>query len=286
DSGYLPLRIHGPMNDQDITVDGSVSSQFISGLLIAMSAHHSTRRLVVHGLTSLPYIELTLNLLQQFGVRWIQRTEGVFVKEEGSLSATQIHVPCDWSSAATMMVAAALCANDKIELLGLDRNSLHADKAALQLLAAAGVRSEWTSHDMSLIIYRSKPRSFQFDFGDCPDLVPVAMVLASASNGECKFFNTSRLRFKESHRGLAMQEELGKAGITTKVLENEIIVQPGVGQAGCFSSHADHRIAMAMTLFAMAHQGGVVEPVDCVDKSYSQFFDYLTLLGAKVQVEK
>ena len=282
DAGSLPLVIHGPMNPRDITIDGSISSQFVSGWLVAMSAHYEQRKLIVHGLTSFPYIELTLKYLQSFGVCWVIDSDGVFVKENGVLQAAQIQVPSDWSSAAVMLVAAALCAYDKLDVLGLERDSVHADKAILHLLSMAEIPTEWSSEGDSIRVYKKQPRAFDFDFSDCPDLVPVAMVLAAASDGECTFHNTQRLRYKESNRGRVMQEEFGKSGIVVEVMENEIRVRPGVGKRALFSSQGDHRIAMAMTVFAMANQGGEVEGVQCVHKSYPQFYN--DLLGLEAQL--
>ena len=285
DAGSLPLRIQGPIKSRDVIVDGSVSSQFVSGLLIALSAHRSTASVVVQSVSSQPYIHLTVELLRQFGVHWRCDDSSVYVKTDGHLHAARLQVPGDWSAAATMMVAAVLCADGEIELRGLNRNSVHADSAVMHLLAAADVPVRWSPDAAGVLVRKVKPKAFEFDFGDCPDLVPVAMVLAAASSGECKLLNTSRLRYKESNRAWVMQQELAKAGITVKVSENEIAVLPGIGRHAQFSSHGDHRVAMAMSIFAMANAGGTVVEASCVDKSYANFFDDLALLGASLKLE-
>jgi len=278
--GLLPLEIHGPIVPANISLDGSISSQFLSGILIAFSALPESRRVVVRNLSSLPYVLLTLDILKKFGVSWSYDGKEVFEKELGALRATRISVPGDWSSAATLLVAGALCAPDGIEVVGIDINSLHADKSILQLLDVAGIRTHKISDGIR--VKKTVPQSFEFDFGDCPDLVPIAMVLAASSTGDCILKNTSRLRYKESNRGEVMKQQLSKAGIEIIIFDNSIMVKPTTAKYADFSACGDHRIAMALTLFSMVNNGGSVDGVECIGKSYRDFFKDLRLLGALI----
>jgi 3-phosphoshikimate 1-carboxyvinyltransferase len=278
--GLLPLTIKGPIVPADVTVDGSVSSQFLSGLLIAFSALPDRRKIVVRQLSSVPYAMLTLDILKRFGVQWTFDNKGVFEKESGTLRATRIMVPGDWSSAATLLVAGSLCAVGGIEVAGIDLNSVHADKNIINLLDVAGIETHQTTD--GLAVKKSTPAAFEFDFGDCPDLVPIAIVLAASSKGECTLKNTARLRYKESDRGMVMQHQLCRAGIEVMLFENCIKVKPTTPNFAHFSACGDHRIAMALSLFSMAHKGGSVDGAECIGKSYRDFFKDLIQLGGLI----
>ena len=281
--GRLPLRIRGPMIPADVILDGSVSSQFVSGLLIAMSALPESRRIEVRGMQSFPYVKLTVEVLSHFGVEWSCDPSGVFLKQGGALTAAHIIVPGDWSSAATMLVAAALCASEGVVVEGVSMSSFHADRAVISLLDAAGIPTYIKANGIE--VRAGNPTAFDFDFSDCPDLVPIAIVLAASSNGVCTLYNTSRLRFKESDRGRVMQMELRKAGVVVSLSENSILVNPARGMRADFNAHGDHRIAMALTLFALAHRGGTIEGAECVAKSYPNFFSDLVKLGSSLHFE-
>jgi len=282
-SGNLPLMVKGPLISKDVVVDGSISSQFVSGLKIALSSKSERRQILIEQLTSLPYVHLTMNILRDFGVNWSNHSGGIFVKEEGFLMPTRISVAADWSSASALLVAGALCSNEKLELLGLDMNSGHADRAILQILQIAGIRTELRGN--LLCVFRGAPQAFDFDFSDCPDLVPVAMTLAASSKGRCKFWGTSRLRFKESDRAQTMKMELERAGVSVEVYDNHMVINPHLCNSANFFSHGDHRVAMAMTIFALANHGGTIFGADTVSKSYPNFFNDLISIGAHLTMD-
>lgn len=109
------------------------------------------------------------------------------------------------------------------------------------------------------------------------------MVLAASSTGNCILKNTSRLRYKESNRGEVMKQQLLKAGIEVMISENHIKVKPSTAKFSDFSACGDHRIAMALTLFSMAHNGGTIDGVECIGKSYKDFFRNMIQLGALIR---
>jgi 3-phosphoshikimate 1-carboxyvinyltransferase len=287
-SGYLPIQIKGPLKPATITVDGSLSSQFLTGLLMAYAASGSTDAVIhVQDLKSKPYIDLTLSVLNSFGwkVQHQSYERFEFLAHPPLEAHIEYTVEGDWSGAAFLLVAGAIAG--PITVKGLQLNSTQADKAVMQALKATGASIDIINEDAIFIgPSTNELNAFEFDATDCPDLFPPLVALAAVCNGVSTIKGVSRLAHKESDRGITLQTEFAKLGIRIDLNEDTMLVYGGTGIHGAevFSQH-DHRIAMACGVAALCADGPVtITDAEAVNKSYTDFYAHLKHLGAKVDL--
>jgi len=285
DAGKLPLQIQGPIKPQNITVDGSLSSQFLTGLLMAYGGAGATDcTITVTNLKSKPYIDLTLAVMNHFGwhVNCINHEQFVFKAADNKqlLDPITYQVEGDWSGASFLLVAGAIAGGIVVE--GLDPFSTQADKAVLQALIDSGCQ---ISIQPTRIEIAPLPlKAFHFNATDCPDLFPPLVALASFCVGKTVIEGVSRLAHKESDRALTLQEEFGKLGVSITLQDDLMIIEGGKGvTGGVVHSRHDHRIAMACAVAALKANGVVeIEDADAINKSYPHFFKDLSYLSAVV----
>ncbi|SEW54709.1 3-phosphoshikimate 1-carboxyvinyltransferase [Chitinophaga arvensicola] len=281
--GKLPLHIQGPLQPKNITIDGSLSSQFLTGLLMAYGAAAENVTITVTDLKSKPYIALTLQLMAHFGVQVEEKNFETFhFGKQQAYNACDYTVEGDWSGAAFLLVAAAVAG--KAEVQHLNTSSAQSDKAILEALEKAG--AQMMSGVFTVNIEKGGLNAFEIDATDCPDLFPPLVALAANCNGTTKIKGVSRLAHKESDRGLTLQEEFGKMGIKIDLQGDIMLVHGGTGIKGAHvHSHNDHRIAMACAVAALTADGPVIiDNAEAINKSYPEFYDHLELLGGKVAV--
>ncbi|MEP6747091.1 MAG: 3-phosphoshikimate 1-carboxyvinyltransferase [Bacteroidota bacterium] len=287
--GKLPLIIQGPVEPANITVDGSLSSQFLTGLLMAYAAADAKDvSIAVTDLKSRPYIDLTLNVMKQFGLKVPENKNyqsfyfaAGQTTHDAPLTAHHYTVEGDWSGGAFLLVAGAIAGN--ITVKGLDVYSTQADKAVLQALIDCGAG---ISIEPAQIELRPLPlKAFHFNATDCPDLFPPLVALAACCNGTTSIEGASRLTHKESNRALTLQEEFRKLGIEIILQDDLMLIKGGTGLKGAMvHSRHDHRIAMACAVAALKAGGEVViEEADAINKSYPDFYEHLEKLGATLQ---
>ena len=288
--GKLPLVIKGPLTPSNITVDGSLSSQFLTGLLFAFAASATEEvTITVIDLKSKPYIDLSLKVLKDFGYSIINNNyESFTVKPSQKGKATQqveYTVEGDWSGASFLLVAGAIAGD--ITVKGLDTNSTQADKAILQALIDSGSRISIQDSQIEIaspLQSINGLKAFHFDATDCPDLFPPLVALAAYCTGKTVIQGVSRLAHKESDRGLTLQDEFGKLGVEIVLQDDLMIVNGGNGLNGAsVHSRHDHRIAMACAVAALKASGNVViEEAEAINKSYPDFYKHIEKLGALV----
>jgi len=279
--GKLPIQIQGPLVPSNITIDGSLSSQFLTGLLMAYAAAGANDvRITVNDLKSRPYIDLTLDVLKKFGVEVTNNNYESFAFHGSTLQPATYTVEGDWSGGAFLIVAGAIAG--PIVINGLDAHSTQADKAILQAVMDSGASLSVTSDKIE--VGPAALKAFQFDATDCPDLFPPLVALASYCQGTSVIQGVSRLAHKESDRGITLQEEFGKMGIEVRLQDDIMLVTGGTGVHGAVvHSHHDHRIAMACAVAALKADGDTeIEVAEAVGKSYPDFFDHMKQLGAIV----
>ncbi len=292
--GKLPLNIQGPIVPKNITIDGSLSSQFLTGLLLAYAASNASDvSITVTNLKSKPYIDLTLDVMKQFGLKvpenknyesfYFTKSDFDSAQSSGETPSTALRaytVEGDWSGAAFLLVAGAIAGN--IVVKGLDVFSPQADKAVLQALMDCGCIISIQPEQIEIGPAPLKP--FHFDATECPDLFPPLVALASYCNGKTVIEGTTRLTHKESNRALTLQEEFGKLGVTIELQDDLMIVHGGGGLKGAtVHSRHDHRIAMACAVAALKAEGDVtIEEAEAINKSYPDFYEHLKLLKASV----
>lgn len=288
-NGKLPLHIEGPLVPTNITVDGSLSSQFLTGLLMAYAASNAKDvTITVKDLKSKPYIDLTLRVLKDFGMKVPQVSHHelfYFSDEEHSAPKGEFSytIEGDWSGAAFLFVAGAI--NAPIVIEGMRSDSVQADMKIIDAIRDAGAELilEGTNYRVSPAVLTA----FEFDATECPDLFPPLVALAAYCKGTTKIKGVSRLAHKESNRGLTLQDVFGKMGIMIDLDSDIMLVHGGSQPKGAnVSSHHDHRIAMAAAVAALGAEGPVViTDAEAIEKSYPAFYKDLLQLGAQVKTE-
>ncbi|MGE7776987.1 3-phosphoshikimate 1-carboxyvinyltransferase [Chitinophaga sp. NPDC101104] len=282
--GKLPLEILGPLQAKDITIDGSLSSQFLTGLLMAFGSVAEKATITVDNLKSKPYIALTLQLMAHFGVKVRNENfERFHFESKQTYRAGEYTVEGDWSGAAFLLVAAAVAG--KAEVHHLNTQSAQSDKAIMEALEKAG--ADILPGMFTIIVGKDGLKPFEIDATDCPDLFPPLVALAANCQGTTVIKGVSRLAHKESDRGLTLQQEFGKMGIRIDLDGDLMHVHGGTGIKGArVSSHNDHRIAMACAVAALTADGPVViDNAEAINKSYPEFYDHLQQLGVTVVTE-
>ena len=290
EGGKLPLSIEGPLLPKTIEVDGSLSSQFLTGLLMAFSAANA-KGVTIHvkDLKRKPYIDLTLSVLQSFGMKipYVLRYEEFIFDDADHVQPSgdfDYHVEGDWSGAAFLFVAGAIAGG--IRILGMRPDSVQADRKILEAITDAG--AELKLDDGVYQVAPGKLKAFSFDATECPDLFPPLVALAAYCEGVTTITGTLRLTHKESNRALTLQDVFGKMGVQID-LEGDIMkVHGGKGIQGAqVHSHHDHRIAMAAAVAALGANGAVtIEDAEAIDKSYPEFYIDLRRLGTEVSLRK
>ncbi len=288
-SGKLPLHVKGPLVPKNIVVDGSLSSQFLTGLLMAYSASNAKNVTIeVRDLKSKPYIDLTLRVLHDFGMKVPVVKDHEFFTFSAEdhnhpKGAFSYNVEGDWSGAAFLFVAGAI--NNPIVIEGMRADSVQADMKILEAIKDAGAL---LSHEGKRYEVTPAPLyAFEFDATECPDLFPPLVALAAYCKGITKIKGVNRLTHKESNRGLTLQDVFGKMGILVELEGDMMLVHGGAQPKGAkVHSHHDHRIAMAAAVAALGADGPVeIADAEAIDKSYPAFYNDLIQLGVRVDRE-
>lgn len=282
DALTLPLRFSGPVRGGTVVVDGSESSQFVSGLLMAMPLANEDTVLVVENLKSRPYLDLTLEVLNSFGITI--HHEGYrrfFIRGNQRFQPADIRTEGDWSGGAFLLVAGAI--NGNLRITGLDVKSRQADRAILDALKSAG--ADVAIENQDIIVKSGKLKAFGFDATHSPDLFPPLAVLAAHCEGISFLRGADRLIHKESNRAGALVEELGKMNVNINIQQNEMTIVGGRSRGNHLSSHSDHRMVMAAAVMAFNASGETtIGQAECVNKSWPEFFKTMSAAGADISI--
>ncbi len=286
EGGFPPLRARGPLRGGAARVDGSESSQAVSGLLAALALAEGDSMLEVERLASGGYLDLTLATMRDFGLRVDEeRTEDgsrrFRIPGGQTPRARDFTVEGDWSGAAFPLVAGATAGAEGAPLVveGLRADSTQPDRAILEALRLAGAEPRVEGDAVS--IARAELRAFRFDATDCPDLFPPLVALAASCPGVTELRGARRLRAKESDRALALAGEFGMLGVAVELDGDLMRVRGGPIGGGRADSRGDHRVAMALAVAALSADGPVtIRGASCVAKSWPSFFAELDRLRA------
>jgi 3-phosphoshikimate 1-carboxyvinyltransferase len=280
EGGFIPLMIKGPLKGGRCEIDGSISSQLLTGLLMALPLAAEDSEISVRDLKSKPYIDMTIQVLDKFGIRVRNRNYILFnIEGNQKYQAGSFEVEGDWSGGAFLLVAGAV--NGEVTVHGLRSDSRQSDKAILTALDSAGARM--SVRENSIIISKSDLRSFKFDATESPDLFPPLVALASYCRGISVINGVSRLAYKESDRANALKEEFGKLNIKVEMKGDTMLITGGEVRGATIDSNNDHRIAMAAAVAALrASDKVIIKDSDCVAKSYPGFFNDLKQIGVFV----
>jgi 3-phosphoshikimate 1-carboxyvinyltransferase len=280
--GHAPLSIRGPLAAGKIRIDGSLSSQFLTGLLTALPLCPGDSEIRVDHLKSKPYAAMTMAVLSSFGVAVEADRDFEFFRIPGrqSYRCPDYAIEGDWSGASFILAAAALCGEATVA--NLRRDSLQADRLFLDALDSAGALID--AGEDSVSVRRAELKSFEFDATDCPDLFPPLAALALRCQGTSRILGAGRLRHKESDRASILIKELSGLGARIVLRGDALEIEGPVRiRGGRVDSHNDHRIAMAGALAGLLSDEGVeISGPECVGKSYPDYFEDLKALGGDV----
>lgn len=284
ENGHMPLKCEGKLPAGLYTIDGGVSSQFISGLLMALPLTGIQSKIAVTGKQeSASYIGLTLNALGQFGIEIQSTTDGYIIPsgQEFTTPATQVAVEGDWSAAAFWLTA-GVAGSKPVTCTGLGYEcSAQGDRRIVDVLRKMGADIATAGNTVT-----ARPSSLtaaQIDCADIPDLVPILAVAASSAQGTTIFDNIRRLRIKESDRVQSILQLLGMAGIYAFASDNTLTVTGGPARSCTYDPSGDHRMAMAAAVLASVKDVKItISDAECTAKSYPAFFDDFNALGGIV----
>jgi 3-phosphoshikimate 1-carboxyvinyltransferase len=281
-NGCPPLTVKGPLKGGKATVDGAISSQLLTGLLMALPKAPEDSRLKVENLKSIPYIDMTLALLKNFGID-VRHTnyETFFIKgmQTFRFPRNEYWVEGDWSGAAFLLAAGAV--GGTVTVTGLDTGSPQADRKIIQALELAGANINITKNTVE--VTKSKLKAFHFDATHCPDLFPPLVALACNCEGKTVLTGVERLIHKESNRALALEKEFTALGGEIRVAGNQMEITGKRLKGGTIDSHNDHRIAMAGAVAGInVSHHVIIEGSECTAKSYPNFFEDMKSIGASV----
>ena len=257
------LTVCGRLCGGEFRIDGTRSSQFVTGLLFALPLLQEDSTLIIEGAAqSLSYVAMTEQILREFGIRFTKENNVYHIPAAQHYRAERITVEGDWSNAAFLYALNEL--GGTAQITGLRVDSVQGDSVCLPYFAKLG----------------REP----LELSDCPDLAPVLFALAALRGG--RFTGCKRLRLKESDRIAAMQRELAKCGITLSDSEDTVSISPeGLHPPSApIDGHNDHRIVMAMAVL-MTKLGGTIRGAEAVSKSWPDFFEVMGGLGIEVKYE-
>lgn len=282
DADKLPLTISGNMSGGIFTIDASVSSQFISGLLLSLPLTGGGTVIPEGKTVSKSYVDITVSVMRSFGVD-VTEDEGKYTVYGKYISPTKYEAESDWSSAAFFALGGAT--GEGVTLAGLNPNSPQGDKTVLDCFILGGASVQRT--DKGITVRKGNPRPFSFNVENCPDAAPTLAVLAALRKGKSVLSGTSRLKIKESDRAEEIIKLLNAFGVEASNSGSEITVY-GTGRlqgGGEIELPDDHRIAMVAAIAASAaDRPTVLSGVQCVSKSYPTFFNDFNKLGGKTDV--
>jgi 3-phosphoshikimate 1-carboxyvinyltransferase len=279
-NGLIPLKIEGPMYGSSVEIDGSQSSQNISGMLMALPLLKEDSRIRVNNLTSLPYLQMTLNTLDKFGIEISHENyEDFIIRGNQNYLPTTYTIEGDWSSASYWLVTSALGMN--IKVAGLSMTSLQADRQILDAFEIANCTIECEENNIQ--INGKNRKAFKFNATHCPDLFPALVTFAALCDGKSEIKGVNRLVHKESNRGIVLVEEFAKIGVT--IVLNEDIMHIHGKQSldgGKINSHNDHRIAMCFAIAGLFSNEEIeISGSEAVNKSYPKFWRDLENLNSE-----
>lgn len=284
------LVVQGKLKSNKFNLKGNVTSQYISGFLMASSIIDEDVTIEVEKeVESLPYILLTIGELGKFGltIKAIENEKNItYIKEKNTrLEGKNIIVEGDYSQAAFFLGLGLI--NQPTSLINLNYNSLQGDKKMLSFIEQLGGKVIYNENNIISKYNQFPSEEIILDLKDTPDLGPILMALASIIPTTVKLINTHRLIYKESNRSAVMKKELEKINVSINVFDNEIIIKGlkniNLNDKITFDSHNDHRVVMSLAIIATIFKNDVeINNVEAINKSYPTFFDDLRQIGIKI----
>jgi len=283
--GVPPVEVlGGSLRGGETQLPGDLSSQFVSALLLAAPfSQKSVSIRLTTPLESAPYVLMTLDCMQWFGVSVaFSQSMDVFEVAPQAYKATRYRVEGDWSSASYLVALGALAG--KVTVQNVSAESLQADRAILDFLREMGASAIVSGS--SVTVLESRVKAIRADLSNCIDLLPTVAVLAAVAEGTSELTGIGRARIKESDRVAAVREGLEAMGIAVTEEADRLTVTGGQPRGAVIDSHDDHRIAMAFAVLGMVAGETVIRGAECVSKTYPRFWEDLAALGGMVRLDE
>ncbi|AKB66620.1 MAG: 3-phosphoshikimate 1-carboxyvinyltransferase [Methanosarcina mazei] len=282
-----PIVVKGGIKGSEVEISGSISSQFISALLIACPlAENSTTLSIIGKLKSRPYVDVTIEMLGLAGVKiHTDDNNGTkfIIPGKQKYDLKEYTVPGDFSSASYLLAAAAMLEGSEITVKNLFP-SKQGDKVIIDTLKQMGADITWDMEAGIVTVRgRRKLKAITFDAGSTPDLVPTVAVLASVAEGTSRIENAEHVRYKETDRLHALATELPKMGVSLKEEMDSLTITGGTLEGAEVHGWDDHRIVMSLAIAGMVAGNTIVDTTESVSISYPDFFKDMRNLGAKVE---
>ena len=284
-NGNPPVEVQGPLQGGECNIRGDISSQFISGLLMASPyAAKDTTINITTELKSRPYVDLTLNMLKLFKIKVGNSKYSSFHVEAGQVySAAEYTVEGDYSSAAFILAAAALT-ESKVTVHNLFSDSLQADKRIVGIIRDMGAKVD-VKRDSVTVRGSGRLHGVKADLSDSPDLLPIVSVLGALAEGETIIYNTEHARLKECDRIKAMHSELKKMRADVTEKQDGLVLKGGALYGATLDSWNDHRIVMSMAVAGLKAQGKTkIADSEVAAVTFPDFAGIMKGIGADIKV--
>jgi 3-phosphoshikimate 1-carboxyvinyltransferase len=287
-NGQAPLVVGGDVEGGEVSIPGDVSSQYITALLMAgvvtddgVGIHLETE------LKSAPYVDITLEVLEDFGIEAEATPDGFAVAGGQSYDPDdgEYHVPGDFSSISYLLAAGALASDDGLTITSA-YPSAQGDTAIVDVVREMGANVDWDREDGEIEVSKAPLSGTEVSVADTPDLLPTVATLGAAADGTTRIVDCEHVRYKETDRVSAMAEALTKMGASVEEEQDTLTVHGGEAEleGATVDGRADHRIIMALSIAGLVAEGTTtVEGIEHVDVSFPDFFDVIEGLGAAVE---
>ena len=278
--GKAPITIRGPVRNNKVRIDGSMSSQFVSSMLMMSPLAGMPMEIILEGnIVSRPYIDITLSMMRRFGIV-VEEKEGRFHIENQSYRPCDFTVPSDFSSAAFPLVAGGL--SGKVSVSGLDLEDPQGDKRIIEILETVGCKVD-VDFDVVTCSTNGRPKAADINISNVPDLFPIVAVLMSTADGTSTLYGAPQLRFKESDRIASVVMMLRALGADVKDTDDGCIIK-GVERlkGGRVDHRGDHRLMMSGAIASLISDGPISMVNDsCWEVSYPGFVEQMRKLGLR-----
>ncbi len=277
-----PVVVEGGRLKGGVTeLRGDISSQFVSALLLVSPfADEDVSIRLTTPLESKPYVLMTIDCLERFGIKVAQSSERFDVAPQ-TYHPARYEVEGDWSSASYFLALGTVAGN--IEVENLNPDSLQGDKIMLDFLKEMGAQLQVRKN--SVMVRKSRLKAIRADLSDCIDLMPTMAVLAACAEGTSEFTGIERARLKEANRVEAMKEGLERMGVKVSAVRDSLTISGAKAKGAVIDSQSDHRIAMAFSVLGSAAGGTVINEAECVAKTFPEFWDILKSVGSELTVD-
>ena len=275
----LPIKMSGKLTSGRYILDGSQSSQNLTGLMYALTLLDEPSEIVLkNGLVSVGYVDISLDVMRRFGARITKTESGYIVYPSRFSGVKSIDVEGDYSSASFLMALGAL--TGEVEITGLNPNSKQGDKAMIDILKKMGATIKLTD---SVICKQSALKAIKLDATDIPDLIPIIAVCCACCEGVSEIKGVDRLKIKESDRLKAICDMLTDFGVIHYYSNDALYVYGGTKRSvkKTIKGYNDHRIVMSASVMATAVGDAIIDDMEAINKSYPTFFEHLKVLGGE-----